>query len=162
MTFSRAISQSSLAGLAAMACLAVATPGQAQQAGLSGLAGNWSGGGQIMLSDGSKERVTCRAYYSPRDGGMGLALRCASQSYKIELRSALRVNGGRVTGTWEERSYNAGGAISGSSASGALHLSFSGSMSGSMNVSYGASSQRVSITTGGGGLSSVSLNLSKS
>lgn len=130
---------------------------------LSGLAGSWSGGGQIKLSDGRSERLTCRASYNPREGGssMGLALRCASQSYKIELRSSLRVAGGRVSGTWEERSFNAGGAIAGSASNGALRLSFSGSMSGSMSISYGGSSQRVSITTGGGGLSSVSLSLSR-
>lgn len=162
MQFKKTMSVAFSAALAVLAQSSFSTPGYAQ-AGLSGLAGTWSGGGQLKLSDGRSERLTCRAFYSPREGGsgLGLALRCASQSYRIELRSSMRVAGGRVSGTWEERSFNAGGAISGSAGSGSLHLAFSGTMSGSMSVSYGASSQRVSITTGGAGLSSVSLSLSK-
>ena len=139
-----------------------AAPATAQTA-LSGLAGNWSGGGQIRLQDGRSERISCRAFYTPRDGGssMGLALRCASTSYKIEFRSSIQLNGSRVSGTWEERSFNAGGSVSGSASNGALDMAFSGTLSGSMSVSYGPSSQRVSINTGGGGVSSVSLSLSR-
>lgn len=148
-------------GLAAMMSSSLAAPGEAQN--LSVLAGSWSGGGHIRLSDGRSERLTCRANYNPREGGsgLGLSLRCASQSYRIELRSSLRVAGGRVSGSWEERSFNAAGSISGTASSGSLLMSFSGTMSGSMSVSYGSSSQRVSIKTGDGGLSSVSLSLSK-
>jgi hypothetical protein len=149
-----------MAAVAAIAGFATASPVSAQSA-LGGLAGTWSGGGQIKLDNGSTERLTCRAYYKPRDAGLGLALRCASASYRIELRSALGVKGNRLSGTWEERSFNAGGSISGSSSAGALHLSFSGTMSGSLSVRYGGSSQHVSITSGGGGLSSVSLTLNR-
>lgn len=130
---------------------------------LSGLAGTWSGGGQIRLSDGRSERLSCRAFYNPRDGGasLGIAIRCASQSYKIELRSSLKLASGRVSGTWEERSFNAGGAITGTAAPGSLSVAFSGSTTGSMSISYGGSSQRVSITSSGGELSGVSLSLMK-
>lgn len=151
-----------LGALAGLAAIATAVPASAENA-LSGLAGNWSGGGQIRLSDGRSERLSCRAYYTPRDGGagMGVALRCASTSYKLEFRSSIRLDGNRVSGTWEERSFNAGGSVSGSASNGALNMAFSGTLSGSMSVSYGGSSQRVSINTGGGGLSSVSLSLSR-
>lgn len=127
----------------------------------SGLAGSWSGGGQISLADGRSERLSCRANYLPKDGGssLGLSIRCASQSYKIELRSSLKVAGSRVSGSWEERSFNAGGSVTGSSTSGSLRLAFSGTMDGSMSVSYGGSSQQVSIRTTGGELSGVSLSL---
>jgi len=66
-----------------------------------------------------------------------------------------------VTGTWEERSFNAGGSLSGSAGAGKLNLAFSGTTSGSMSISYGNSSQRVSITAAGTGLSSIQLSLSK-
>lgn len=135
----------------------------AAQTPFSGLAGSWSGGGQIRLADGRSERLSCRANYNPRAGGssMGMSIRCASPSYRIELRSSLQYASGQVSGTWEERSYNVGGAIAGRASSGALNMSFSGNINGSLNVSYGGSSQRVSITTGGNGFSSVSLSLSK-
>lgn len=135
----------------------------AAQTPFNALAGSWSGGGQIRLGDGRTERLSCRANYNPRAGGasMGMSIRCASPSYRIELRTSLQYAGGRVSGTWEERSYNVGGSIDGRASSGALNMSFSGNINGSLNVSYGGSSQRVSITTGSSGFSSVSLSLSK-
>ena len=147
----------------AAATVSLALAGQAQaQTPFNELAGNWSGGGQIRLDNGRTERLSCRAFYSPKEGGaaMGVALRCASSSYKIELRSSLRYAGGRVSGTWEERSYNVGGSVTGRASSGSLNVSFSGGLNGSMSVSYGGASQRVSINAGGG-LSSVSVSLSK-
>jgi hypothetical protein len=122
------------------------------QDGVAALAGNWSGSGQLRLDDGRSERLSCRANYSAREGGasIGMSIRCASPSYRIELRSSMRVAGGRVSGTWEERAFNAGGSLSGRSSAGQLSLSFSGSLSGSMSVNYG-----------GGGISNVLLSLSR-
>ncbi len=143
--------------------VSLALAGQAQaQTPFNELAGTWSGGGQIRLDDGRTERLSCRAFYSPKEGGaaMGVALRCASSSVKIELRSSLRyAAGGRVSGTWEERSYNVGGSVAGRASSGSINMTFSGGLNGSMSVSYGGASQRVSLNTGGA--SSVSVNLSK-
>ncbi len=146
----------------AFSTLGTAAPATAQS-DLSVLAGSWSGGGQIRLADGRSERLSCRASYNQRDGGsgLGLSIRCASQSYKIELRSSLKLAGGRVNGSWEERSFNAGGSVTGSSASGLLRLAFSGTMDGSLSVSYGGSSQQVSIKTSGGELSAISLSLKR-
>lgn len=151
-------------GFAALAIFALGAAGQAAAQGeLSGLAGSWAGAGQIRLSDGRGERLSCRASYNPRDGGssLGMSIRCASQSYKIELRSSLSLAGGRVTGSWEERTYNAGGSISGTSTAGSLRLSFSGTMGGSISVSYGGSNQQVSIRTSGSEFASISLSLKR-
>lgn len=155
----------SIASAAIAALCAGVLPAAAQDGGIGTLAGTWSGGGQIKLEDGRSERLSCRANYIAREGGssLGMSIRCASQSYKIELRSSMRVVGGRVSGTWEERSFNAAGSLSGSSSSGNLSLAFSGTLNGSLSVSYGGSSQRVSIRTasGGGGISQVSVNLAR-
>ncbi len=151
----------------AIAAVAVFTLGAggpvAAENEFSGLAGSWSGGGQIRLADGRSERLSCRANYLPKDGGsgLGLSIRCASQSYKIELRSSLKLSGSRVSGSWEERSFNAGGSVTGSSASGLLRLAFSGTMDGSLSVTYGGSSQQVSIRTSSGELSAISLSLKR-
>ncbi len=146
----------------AFSALGAATPAMAQS-DLSGLAGSWSGGGQVRLADGRSERLSCRAFYTARDGGAGLrlAIRCASQSYKIDLRSSLVVAGGRVNGSWEERSFNAGGGLSGTASSGSLRLSFSGSTDGSMSVSYGGSNQQVSIKVSAGEPTTVSLSFKR-
>lgn len=127
-------------------------------------AGSWSGSGQVRFQGGRSERIACRAYYTPRDGGssMSLALRCASKDNKIDLRSSLAVQSGRVTGSWEERTFNASGSLSGRASGGSMTLAISGGgLSGSMQVSTSGSSQSVSISTSGAGLAGVSISLSK-
>ena len=136
---------------------------QAQAATLGVLGGAWSGGGKLRLSSGKAERLRCRAYYNPKSGGkrLGMAIRCASTSYKIELRSRLQVRGSRVSGSWEERNFNATGTVSGSSRPGRLTLSTSGSVSAKLFISYGARRQNVRITGDLGSFRGMTLVLRK-
>jgi hypothetical protein len=158
---------SAIRGIGAAACVALTagagSSAATAEAGLSSLAGTWSGGGTVALGDGGTERLTCRAYYTARDAGtaLGVALRCASTSYKIDFRSSIKVSGGRVSGTWEERSFNAAGSVSGSASAGSISLSFSGTTSGAMSVSYGSSSQRLTISSMGNAATRVTLSLTR-
>jgi hypothetical protein len=115
----------------------LAISGAAQAASpFTALGGTWSGSGQIRLEQGRSEAIRCMANYVPRSGGtsMGLSLRCASPSNRIELRASLSLSGSRVSGSWEERNFNVAGSVSGQASDGTLRLSFSGSISGSMLV----------------------------
>lgn len=155
--------RSAVVVLAALAVCAV--PGLAAAATPFGsFEGTWSGGGRIVLDGGSSERLSCRASYNPRSGGssLGMSIRCASASYKIELRASLVSSGSTVSGSWEERTFNAGGSVTGRNTGSALNLSFKGNVSGAMSVNVGGRQQRVSITSNGGGFQSVSISLSKS
>jgi len=128
------------------------------------LEGNWSGSGQIRLDGGQTERLKCTAYYRHKDGGAGLsiAIRCASQNNKIELRASIINQGGKLSGSWEERTFNAAGEVTGQASDNRISLSITGGgLSGSMVVSFSPSSQRVSITTEGTGLKGVNINLSR-
>jgi hypothetical protein len=147
----------------AAAILAPAGASRAEPGAFAQLAGTWNGAGQIRLENGRNERITCRGYYTTRDGGAGLslALRCAAPSNKFELRSTLSSAGGRITGSWEERTYNASGSLAGRATGSNLSLAISGPVSGTMSVSFGGSSQQVSITTSGGGLKGISVSLSR-
>lgn len=81
----------------------------------AGLAGSWSGNGTVSLSNGSRERIRCRATYSVGSGGNSLqqSLRCASDSYHFDLRSDVRSDGSSLTGSWSEITRNVNGSISG-------------------------------------------------
>lgn len=127
------------------------------------LAGTWSGSGQIRLQGGQSEQLSCRAYYTPKSGGaeLGMAIRCASTSYKIELRSALQYDAGAVTGSWEERTFNVTGDVSGRATGGQIHLTFKGNVTGSMSVTYSGANQNVTIATSGSELSGVTLRLAR-
>jgi hypothetical protein len=144
--------------------LAVALGGPAIAGGpFEQLAGAWSGKGKVTFEGGNSEAIACTAYYVSRDAGagLGLAIRCASTSYKTEIRSNLRHANGRISGEWEERSFNAAGAASGVVSSERISLQISGAISGSMTIVQAGSKQSVSISTSGGGLSAVSIGLSR-
>jgi hypothetical protein len=94
----------------------VSLPGFAQQTGpFSGLAGHWSGGGAITLSDGSTERIHCRATYAVAATGAALnqTLSCASASYNLHVTANVVSNGGGVSGSWSEATHSVSGSISG-------------------------------------------------
>ncbi|MET0568561.1 MAG: hypothetical protein ABWZ74_05735 [Hyphomicrobiaceae bacterium] len=131
----------------------------------SSLSGSWAGAGQIRLEGGSTESLKCRAFYTSKDdgAGLGLAIRCASTSNKIELRATLVYSGGKISGKWEERQFNAGGNVTGQASSSRVSLAIEGGgVSGSMTVSLNGSTQSVSILTNGIALKAVNINLSRS
>lgn len=155
--------------VAAMVCSValVAPPATGQRADtpFATLTGTWNGAGQVRIEGGKTERITCKAYYTPKEGGaaVGIALRCASTSYTINLRSALASSGGRVTGTWEEQTFNATGEVTGRASPGSLSVAINGGgLTGTMSVSFGSATQQVSINTSGTALRGVSISLSKS
>lgn len=95
-------------------CLS-ASVGHAQSGPFTGLAGNWSGAGTVILDDGSTERIRCRATYAVGAGGRGLnqSLTCASDAYKFNLSSNVTAEGGSLSGTWSKSSRNVSGNLQG-------------------------------------------------
>lgn len=87
----------------------------AQAGPFDGLRGSWAGGGTISLSDGSTERIRCRANYTVAGSGSELrqSLRCASDSYKFDLSSNVVSVGGNVSGTWSDSTRNINGNLQG-------------------------------------------------
>lgn len=103
-----------LGGAVVMLALA-ASAGQAQSGPFNNLNGAWSGTGTVSLSDGSKERIRCRAQYNVGSNGHALkqSLRCASDSYRFDLSSDVTAQGNKLTGTWGEASRNLYGDLQG-------------------------------------------------
>jgi hypothetical protein len=129
----------------------------------SALVGTWSGKGTARLEGGKSERLSCKGYYTGSGGSeLRLNIICANPSTKVELRSVLKYENGRVTGTWEERNYNQNGTITGSASEDKLRLSIGGgAMTGSLSVSIGGSSQSVSLSTQGSFLKGVSITFTR-
>ena len=100
---------------------------------------------RYRYQSGESEGVRCAAYYTGGGQRLRLAIRCRSTSNDIEIRGVLTQQADKVTGTWEERTFNAAGEASGRMTSGKMNLSITGGgFSGSMSVS----SER--LTTNGG------------
>lgn len=125
------------------------------------LQGTWSGAGRIVLSDGQSQQIRCRAYYRVEDGGseLGLAIRCAATDNRIELRASLNDSNGQLSGSWEERTFNATGQISGRAQPGQMSISIEGAVKGSMRISYSGRRQSVDISTAADGLRGISIQL---
>ena len=137
---------------------------QAEPSPFAGLIGSWRGGGEIRLDDGKSEKLRCNAYYTQRDTAqnLGLAIKCASTSYTIELRSQLTATGNTIKGSWEERTFNASGAVTGHANGSSINLKIDGGgFSGSMAVSTNGTSQSVTVGTSGSALKGVTIQLTK-
>lgn len=151
-----------IVGASAAAVLLIGVPAVAGSP-FSSLVGTWSGKGTARLEGGKSERLSCKGYYTGSGGSeLRLSIICANASTKVELRSALKYENGRVTGTWEERNYNQAGTITGSASDSKLRLTIGGGgMTGSLSVSIGGSSQSVSLSTSGSVLKGVSITFSR-
>jgi hypothetical protein len=80
-----------------------------------GLSGHWSGGGTITMTNGATERIRCKGAYTVDATGKTLqqTLRCASESYRVEISSNVVSKGGSLSGSWAETSRGLSGNLSG-------------------------------------------------
>jgi hypothetical protein len=126
------------------------------------LLGSWAGSGQVRYQDGRSDSVRCTAYYTEGGQRLKLAIRCRSSGTEIEIRGQLIAREGVVSGTWEERTFNANGKASGRVSRNQLTLSVTGGgFSGSMSVAYGAARQFVTISTHGIAMRGVTVTMSR-
>jgi hypothetical protein len=144
----------------------VATESMAQSAQpFAGMSGVWSGKGTISLESGAREAIRCRATYAVRGDGNGLqqSLRCASDSYKIELTSNVVANGGRLSGTWSEATRNVSGDLQGTTSGGRFQATVSaGTFSADLTLTTRGNSQTVTIRSESGEFKGANITLSRS
>jgi hypothetical protein len=112
-----------VAGVGAALLLSVST-GHAQSGPFAGFDGAWSGSGTVALSDGTTERIRCKADYKVNGSGLGLKqnLHCASDSYKFDLSSDVTSQGDRISGNWSEASRNIFGNLQGTAGGGQIEV----------------------------------------
>src|ERR1022692_1309739 len=63
------------------------------------LAGQWAGSGTIDLSNGTRERIKCRASYDALEErhNLQLSIRCASDSFNLNLNSTADLAGRAIS-----------------------------------------------------------------
>ncbi len=130
----------------------------------AGMSGVWSGRGTISLEGGAREAIRCRATYAVRGDGNGLqqTLRCASDSYKIELTSNVIANGGRLSGTWSEATRNVSGDVQGTTSGGRFQVTVSaGTFSADLTLTTRGNSQIVTIRSDSGEFKGANITLSR-
>ena len=128
------------------------------------LEGSWVGGGVLSMSDGNQERLRCRAAYDVGGAGeqMRLNIRCASDSYNIDLSSEVAYRGGEISGQWSEASHNASGTIEGRAVGNRIEAQARGqTFSAGLSLTTSGRRQAISIRPAGTEITGVDLQLSR-
>jgi len=152
------------ASLGVASVIAFPLASQAAEGPFSALAGSWSGGGMIKKSNGTGERIRCRAAYEPSGATLGLRLRCASDSYNFDLTSQVSYQGGAISGSWQEATRGVSGPIQGRSAGEGRQIQASTQAIGfSANISLNTKGnhQSVQIVAPGAEVPEVTVSLEK-
>lgn len=104
------------------ALLLSASAGHAQSGPFAGFDGSWSGTGTVALSNGTTERIRCKASYKVAGINLKQSLLCASDSYRFELTSDVTSQGDRISGNWSEASRNVNGELQGTAGNGQIDV----------------------------------------
>ena len=121
-------------------------------------------GRATSLEGGAREAIRCKATYAVRQDGNALqqTLRCASDSYKIELTSNVVSNDGKLTGTWSEATRNVSGDVRGSTSGGRFQVVVSaGTFSADLVLNTRGNSQSVVIRSEGGEFKGANITLTR-
>jgi hypothetical protein len=145
--------------------LPVSTSAQQREGGaFSRFAGDWSGEGTVRTSAGS-ERLRCKAHYDVTSDGTSLeqVLRCASDSYKLEIRSKVAATGTRFAGKWNEVTRDTIGNLSGTITSTGIRGKIDGiGFTADLAISIQANRQSVTIEpTGATDIAQVAITLTR-
>jgi hypothetical protein len=140
-----------VAGIGAALLLSVSA-GNAQSGPFAGFDGTWSGTGTVSLSDGTNERLRCKADYKVNGTGLGLKqnLHCASDSYKFDLSSEVTSAGDHIYGNWSEASRNIFGNLQGTAGGGQIDVFVEASgFAASLTLRTNGTKQTVQISSKG-------------
>lgn len=104
----------------AVAALGGATaPNAAKTGPMDALAGRWSGTGTVTWKNGQQRPYACVVTYYLTEGGAAVKqlLKCqdgqGAGDVKLDLRTAMKVDGDRLSGRWEDRLYSLEGDMTG-------------------------------------------------
>jgi hypothetical protein len=129
---------------------------------LENVAGSWSGSGMMKPSDGPQERVRCKASYIVGNAGLSvkMAVRCASDAYKMELTANIVQQGTNLSGNWFESQYRQGGKVSGRNLDGLIEAKVEGdTITALLTVQTNGAKQTFSMESPGAWISRVTISL---
>jgi hypothetical protein len=147
-----------------VATFAPVTHAQRAVGPFAGFAGAWNGSGRIEMQSGTSERIRCRARYSVSQAGEVLLqeLRCASDSYRIDVNSTAQSDGDSLSGTWTELTRNVTGSLSGRASRGSIQARVNAlGFSADLTVHTAGNTQSVTITPEGNDVRSVAVTMKR-
>ncbi len=154
-----------LASAAGLFLSPVSAPAQHREGGaFSQFAGDWSGEGAVKTTAG-RERIRCKVHYdvTPNGASLDQTLRCASDSYKLEVKSKVAATGTKLAGKWKEITRDSIGNISGTITGAGIKATIDGiGFTADMDISIDANRQSITINpTGATDISNVAITLTR-
>ena len=154
------------AALPTAALLATAAMTPAVAAGpFTNFAGEWSGNGDIAMTDGSREKIRCKASYSvgPSGDALNINVNCASDSYRVNIISNVVAQGSSFSGTWRETTRQVQGDVTGRvPAPGEYQASLEGTGFGiALSATSNGKLQSINIVAQGTDVQNVNISLRK-
>ena len=155
-----------LATVLPLAALLTAAAAPAFAAGpFNGFPGEWTGSGDVTMSDGSRDKIRCKASYSVGPSGEALYINvnCASDSYRVNIISNVVAQGTAFSGTWRETTRQVSGDVTGQVPSaGQYQASLQGTGFGlELAATSNGKIQAITITSQGTDVQSVKISLHK-
>jgi hypothetical protein len=110
------------------------------------LKGDWTGGGVVTPSKGGTEKVDCKVTYTVAGSAVTQSMLCSGNDYKFDAKTKFKYDGGKVTGSWNEATYDASGSVSGTAAGETVHARISGDkFSGRMAINVADGGHTINI-----------------
>jgi len=150
----------------AIAAAAAVLPAQSAAAAspFQPFVGEWTGSGQVIGSNGDRERVRCRASYAESRRGEALSqtIVCASASYRVDIQSYVEASGRTVQGTWSEESRGVSGQLTGRIEGGLFEGAVYGQgFTAGVSLRSNGRQQAVNIEPSGGDIAGVTIELER-
>jgi hypothetical protein len=126
--------------------------------------GQWSGSGQVVGTNGHRESIRCRATYSEAKDGSALnqAIVCASESFKLDIKSYVEASGESVQGYFNEASRDVSGHITGRIAENQFEGQISApAFTAAISLTSNGRTQAVSIRPSAGDVADVKIELQR-
>jgi hypothetical protein len=110
------------------------------------LKGYWTGGGTVSPVNGKPEKVSCHVTYNVAGSAVSQIIRCAGTDYKINTSAKFNYSGGKISGSWNESTYDASGGVSGTAKGNTVHARISGDkFSGRMSINISGKGHSINI-----------------
>ncbi|HEY4847258.1 MAG TPA: hypothetical protein VIH87_05535 [Methylocella sp.] len=117
------------------------------------------------MTNGATERIRCKATYAVNPAGKAVqqTLRCASDSYRLEISSNVISEGGSLSGSWAEATRGIAGNISGRASGAEILANVAGAgFTARLDVRTHGDKQSVTLRPqGDAGVAAVSIALRK-
>ena len=110
--------------------------------------GRWAGMGTIVPATGPSEDFKCVVTYFPSNDGSRVRqnFRCRSENHKFDVAALLEIQGGEITGSWQENTYALNGKVNGSATNEGFVVLLSGEFfQGKMTVISSQCEQSVTL-----------------